>query len=71
MNVTEAANLSHTDRCWILMALMLGSDWQFSTVHGDPWYKAWFKKMDSISYAYISWTIHGMWMLCNIWKRRS
>jgi len=22
----------------------------------------WFKKMDSISYVYISWTIHGMWM---------
>lgn len=38
MNLTEAANLSHTDRCWILMALMLGSDWQFSAVHGDPWY---------------------------------
>ena len=24
---------------------------------------AWFKKMDSISYVYISWTIHGMWMI--------
>ena len=25
-------------------------------------YKAWFKKMDSISYIYISWTIHDTWM---------
>jgi len=24
---------------------------------------AWFKKTDSISYIYISWTIHGMWMI--------
>jgi hypothetical protein len=24
------------------------------------WNTAWFKKMDSISYIYISWTIHGM-----------
>ena len=23
----------------------------------------WFKKTDTISYAYISWTIHGMWMI--------
>jgi hypothetical protein len=23
----------------------------------------WFKNMDSISYVYISWTIHGMWMI--------
>jgi predicted branched-subunit amino acid permease len=38
MNLTEGDNLSHTDRYWILMAIMLGSDWQFSTVHGDPWY---------------------------------
>ena len=26
-------------------------------------YTAWFKKMDSISYVYISWTIHGMWII--------
>ena len=26
-------------------------------------YTAWFKKMDSISYVYISWTIHSMWMV--------
>jgi hypothetical protein len=33
---------------------------------------AWLKKMDSKSYVYISWTIHGMWMIVhNIWKRRS
>ena len=23
----------------------------------------WFKKMDSISYVYISWTVHGMWII--------
>jgi hypothetical protein len=28
-----------------------------------PIYTAWFKKMDSISYVYISWIIHGMWMI--------
>jgi len=27
------------------------------------YYTAWFKKMDSISYVYISWTIYGMWMI--------
>jgi len=26
-------------------------------------YTAWFKKRDSISYIYISWTIHGMWVI--------
>jgi len=24
---------------------------------------AWFRKMDSVLYVHISWTIHGMWMI--------
>ena len=32
-------------------------------------YTAWLKKMDSISYVYISWTIHGMWMLYITFER--
>jgi hypothetical protein len=31
--------------------------------------RAWFKKMDSISYVYISWTIHGMWMIYITFER--
>ena len=27
------------------------------------YYTGWFKKMDSVSYVCISWTIHGMWMI--------
>ena len=30
---------------------------------------AWLKKMDSVSYVYISWTIHGMWMICITFER--
>jgi hypothetical protein len=30
---------------------------------------AWFKKMDSISWVYISWTIHGMWMIYITFER--
>ena len=30
---------------------------------------AWFKKMDSISYVYISSTIHGMWVICITFER--
>jgi hypothetical protein len=30
----------------------------------------WLKKMDSISYVYISWTIHGMWMIYITFERR-
>ena len=26
-------------------------------------YKAWFKKIDSISYVYVSWIIHDIWMI--------
>ena len=33
------------------------------------WYTGWFKKMDSISYVYISWTIHGMWMIYITFER--
>ena len=29
----------------------------------------WFKKMDSISYVYISWTIHCMWMIYITFER--
>ena len=29
----------------------------------------WLKKMDSISYVYISWTIHGMWMIYIMFER--
>ena len=29
----------------------------------------WFKKMDSISYVYISWTMHGMWMIYITFER--
>jgi len=32
-------------------------------------YTAWFKKMDSISYVYISWTIHGMWTIYITFER--
>ena len=32
-------------------------------------YTAWFKKMDSILYVYISWTIHGMWMIYITFER--
>ena len=32
-------------------------------------YTGWFKKMDSISYIYISWTIHGMWMIYITFER--
>jgi len=32
-------------------------------------YTAWLKKMDSISYIYISWTIHGMWMVYITFER--
>ena len=32
-------------------------------------YTEWFKKMDSISYVYISWTIHGMWMIYITFER--
>jgi hypothetical protein len=27
------------------------------------------KKMDSVSYVYISWTVHGMWMICIAFER--
>jgi hypothetical protein len=30
---------------------------------------AWLKKMDLISYVYISWTIHGMWMIYITFER--
>ena len=32
-------------------------------------YKTWLKKMDSISYVYIFWTIHGMWMIYITFER--
>ena len=32
-------------------------------------YAGWFKKMDSISHVYISWTIHGMWMIYITFER--
>jgi len=32
-------------------------------------YTAWLKKMGSISYVYISWTIHGMWMIYTSFER--
>ena len=32
-------------------------------IHKLMSYTEWFKKMDSNSYVYISWTIHGMWMI--------
>jgi len=32
-------------------------------------YTAWLKKMDSISYVHISWTIHGMWMIYITFER--
>jgi hypothetical protein len=37
--------------------------------HGKVQYTGWFKKMDSISYVYISRTIHGMWMICITFER--
>jgi len=30
---------------------------------------AWFKKMDSVSYVYISWAIHGMWTIYITFER--
>jgi len=32
-------------------------------------YTGWFKMMDSNSYVYISWTIHGMWMIYITFER--
>ena len=32
-------------------------------------YTAWFKKIDSISYVCISWTIHGVWMIYITFER--
>ena len=32
-------------------------------------YTVWFKKMDTISYFYISWTIHDMWMIYITFER--
>ena len=34
-----------------------------------PQCTAWFKKIDSISYVYISWTIYGMWMVYVTFER--
>ena len=34
-------------------------------------YTGWFKQMDSVSYVFISWTIHGMWMIYIKFKRGS
>jgi len=51
--------------------------WNENTVH-EYWIfgsvctvcnTGWFKKMDSISYVYISWTIHGMWMIYITFER--
>jgi hypothetical protein len=41
----------------------------FENIH----YTAWFKNMDSVSYVYISWTIHGtcMWMIYITFERGS
>jgi hypothetical protein len=33
------------------------------------WYTGWLKKTDSISYVYISWTIHGMWIIYITFER--
>ena len=32
-------------------------------------YPAWLKKIDSISHVYISWTIHGIWMIYITFER--
>ena len=32
-------------------------------------YTAWFKKIDSISYVYTSWTVYGMWMIYITFER--
>jgi hypothetical protein len=42
---------------------------QFSVVKHFNYNTAWFKKMDSNSYVYISWTIHGMWMIYVTFQR--
>jgi hypothetical protein len=34
-----------------------------------PHSTAWLKKIDSISYVYICWTIHGMWMIYITFER--
>jgi hypothetical protein len=39
------------------------------TVSFSRSYTAWFKKMESISYVYIFWTIHGMRMIYIIFER--
>ena len=33
------------------------------------YYTAWLKNMDSISYVYISWNVHGMWMIYITFER--
>ena len=37
--------------------------------HSELIYTAWLKYMDSISYVYISWTMHGMWMIYITFER--
>jgi hypothetical protein len=43
--------------------------WSCSKSHPLDRYTAWFKKMDSISYVYISWIIRGMWIVYITFER--
>jgi hypothetical protein len=46
------------------MNLVYTIRFNFFKIHFHNIYRentAWLKQMDSISYVYISWTIHGMW----------
>ena len=53
-----------------MLLLYKGKD--VSWVHINLYNKstAWFKKMDSILYIYVSWTIQGMWMFYTTFQRR-
>jgi len=44
------------------VVLTNNTEWVASGRDLIRYYTAWFKKMGSISYVYIAWTIHGMWM---------
>ena len=48
--------------CWKKYTFLGANLWHLS-------YTGWFKKMDSISYVYISWTIQGMWTISITFER--
>ena len=41
----------------------------YKPFEGNIWSTGWLKKMDSVLYVYISWTIHGMWIIYITFER--